>query len=192
MKPTLFLEKWLRETPGPWKIGEVEIRPGYELSHVDRDAIPTIHLTSLHTLMEWVKLDAAGSFRPLRAAPNLRKGWHYSAGTLEELMEALDVLYPTAIAYAALQSEGKLDVTPFLQTAERQTGMYHCARLLSVESVCQVAKEVCEGGCLKRRLWEPAKSESRGAANELPLLCVEACNYFVAKAREQVKRENLG
>ena len=55
-----------------------------------------------------------------------------------------------------------------------------------------------DGGCLKRILWPLApgtpipslpaeKTTAAAPANEMPLLCHEACNLLVARAREIVK-----
>jgi hypothetical protein len=40
-------------------------------------------------------------------------------------------------------------------------------------------------GCLKRRLWDG--EPPRAGSGEMALLCHEACNLLVAKAREVVK-----
>jgi hypothetical protein len=76
MKPTEFLNHWLRETPPPWKIGEIQIQPGFTLSHhqetLAQEALKSI---PLENLTELVKFSPTGNFRPLRSSPDLPSGW---------------------------------------------------------------------------------------------------------------------
>jgi hypothetical protein len=123
----------------------------------------------------------------LRAAPNLRRGWIYRAKDLRGVHEALDYFYPAEIANWKLQREGALRVTPWKETAERQSGRFRIVRELDDVAVRELVENVCERGCLKRRLWEPAAQLVAPAESEIPLLCPEVCNYFVGKAREKLK-----
>src|SRR5258707_15507321 len=41
--------------------------------------------------------DDAGNYRPLKSAPNLRRGWLLSVSDVASLRRALDYLYPAAI-----------------------------------------------------------------------------------------------
>jgi sirohydrochlorin cobaltochelatase len=120
----------------------------------------------------------------LPAAPSLRQGWIYAAGDWEGLHLALNHLYPAALANALL---GSLSPTPWSETAERQTGRFRIVRELDDAAVRDLVAEVCERGCLKRRLWSPAESAKETEAGEIPLLCPEACNYLVGKARVRLK-----
>jgi hypothetical protein len=79
--------------------------------------------------------------------------------------------------------------------------MYAVTRRLTDEQAQTMVGEFCrsDGGCLKKILWaiEPGKpietlppgkfDPEEVAACEWPLLCHEACNLLVAKAREVVK-----
>ena len=71
---------------------------GYELRHLaDRDAAPeTLRLLALDELRLLAQSTAAGAFRPLKSAPNLRTGWRATADDAE-LEIALDHLYPGAV-----------------------------------------------------------------------------------------------
>ena len=170
-----------------WTMGQVRIEQG-ELRHRDDAGRSDLReLTSLKEIRELVRLDEAGGFRPLRAAPNLRRGWRYPAPNEQALREALDYLYPAELANAALWREGNLEAIPWQETAQRQTGRFRIVRELGDEAARQMAAEICERGCLKRRLWEPAAQAVTPAPDEVPLLCPEACNYFVGQAREKLK-----
>jgi hypothetical protein len=182
--------KILRAEPPPWRIGQVSIRPGFELRHLDDDARAPgdlRHLASLEDLRDLANADAAGNFRPLRAAPDLRSGWIYLAPECESLHLALDCLYPAELANALLARDGRLPVTPWRETAERQTGRFRIVRESDDPALAQLVAENCVPHCRKRRLWPPATDTSSISGDLLPLLCPEACNFLVGKAREKLK-----
>jgi hypothetical protein len=166
------------------------IQPGFELRHVDDAELAADQLSDLSSpadLRELARLDSAGNFRPLRAAPNLRRGWIYRAPTLETLRLALDYLYPAELANTVLAEEKRLPATPWRETAERQTGRFRIVREIDDAAARALTKEYCEPGCLKRRLWAPAAEPVETDASTIPLLCPEACNFLVGKAREKLK-----
>ena len=192
MEPPLETElsRFLEQAELPWKMGQVTIRPGFEMRHeadFDCDAGELRFLTSLEDLRELARLNDAGGFRPLRAAPNLRRGWLYRAPDLAALRLALDYLYPAELANAALAREGRLSATPWRETAERQTGRFRVVREIDASALAELVAENCERGCLKTRLWSPAEQPSKVHPGEIPLLCPEACNFLVGKAREKLK-----
>jgi sirohydrochlorin cobaltochelatase len=137
-------------------------------------------------------LDEAENFRPLPAAPTLRRGWRYRAPNSEALRDALDYLYPAELANAALWQDEKLTATPWHETAERQSGRFRVVRDLDDAEVVELIAQVCEHGCLKRRVWSPAAQTVAPAADDVPLLCPEACNYFVGRVREKLKGADEG
>lgn len=189
MSHALKLERWLGQAPGAHRIGQVEIRGRgglYGLRHIDdADAMEEAlrEVDSVAALREIVKGDEAGAFRPLRGAPTLRRGWRMEGLAVGALVEALDVLYPTAVA---LWAQEKPPVTEFAETAARQTGMYRIAQVMTAGQLERTIREVCAQGCLRRRLWKPLSPAADIPAGTLPLLCPEACNYFVAQARERI------
>jgi sirohydrochlorin cobaltochelatase len=172
----------------PWRMGEVMISAGYELRHqADAGRDDLRELSSLNDLRELVRLDEEGAFRPLLAAPNLRRGWSFPARHEANLREALDLLYPAEAANAALWRANVLGITPWCETAERQTGRFRVVRELPEAALRELVTDICEQGCLKCRLWPPAEMPMESAHDEIPLFCPEACNYFVGKAREKLK-----
>ena len=187
MKPTAFLNDWLLRTPSPWKIGQILIQPGFTLCHqVDQRSSESLRPISLEKITDLIKTAANGNFRPLRSSPDLPSGWILSPLSLEELILALRLFYPSAIAHWSAWSQQALRITPYQEAAERQTGMYHCTRLLTLEQRTALTQSVCAQECMKKRLWEPA-DRFTSSPQEIPLLCAEPCNYFIPKAREVVK-----
>ncbi len=136
-----------------------------------------VSLRDLGELREWARLDEAGRFRPLRAAPDLRRGWRYRTPDLAGLRAALDYLYPAELANWLLWREERLEAAPWHSTAERQTGRFRIVRELGEPGLAGLVEDYCERGCLKTRLWPPAGEPLRKNENELPLLCPEACNF---------------
>jgi sirohydrochlorin cobaltochelatase len=191
------LAAFMERVAPPWKIGEVAVRPGFELSHRDDLETDPASLREIESIEEWrelIRTDRAGIFRPLRAAPNLRRGWIYHTRDLEGVQLALGYLYPAELANWSLRQHGKLPVTPWIETAERQSGRFRVVREIDPAGIDELAGQYCQAGCLKQRLWHPAAQEAAPATNEIPLLCPEACNFLIGKAREMLKGvdEDLG
>ena len=184
------LARFFKATPPPWKIGEVIIQPGFDLTHCDdlKSDPTTLHrVESPADLRELIRLDYAGNFRPLRAAPNLRRGWIQHAPDLSSLHLALDYLYPAALTNWTLWRHQQLPATPWSETAGRQTGRFRIVREIDEATLQKLVEHHCQPGCLKQRLWSPASKIIRTGASEIPLLCPEACNFLVGKAREKLK-----
>jgi sirohydrochlorin cobaltochelatase len=189
------LDRMLPAGTEPWKLGEVVVRRGengsFQLMHeADREVDPVnLHpLNSEEDLRELIRLDADGNFRPLRAAPNLRRGWIFYALDRQRLQLAFDYLYPAALANALLRLPPEaLPVIPWNQTAERQTGRFRIVREIDDTAILDLVADICQPGCLKKRLWPPASQSIETEAREIPILCPEACNYLIGKAREKWK-----
>ncbi|MDD4932381.1 MAG: DR2241 family protein [Methylacidiphilaceae bacterium] len=186
MKLTQWLEARLARTPPPWTVGEVRIFPGYLLAH--REDAPEDsrlrHLLGWEAFLDLVRFDAAGRFRPLRGAPGLRKGWRRGPLSIDELFADLRVLYPGAVALLAEWETKRLAPTPFSETARRQTGLYEVTRQLPEEDLPALVEQICVRGCLRRPLWHaPAPQPEEQEA--VPLLCPEACHFFLHKARSR-------
>jgi sirohydrochlorin cobaltochelatase len=184
------LKEFLRVSGAPWKIGQVLIDANFELRHEADVALPAGGLARLQTLEDlraWLWTDAAGRFRPLRAAPNLRPGWIYAAQNVEGLVLALDYLYPAELANWQLWRGGNLPLTPWRTTAERQSGRFRVVRELDSDGIDELVAQTCRPGCLKQRLWSPASETILERPGEIPLLCPEACNFLVSQARTKLK-----
>jgi sirohydrochlorin cobaltochelatase len=194
---TITGELWrlMERVPAPWKMGEVVIRPtpfggSFHILHRDDFQLDPASLRILPTpddLREMIRLDAAGYFRLLRAAPNLRRGWLVHAPNVETLQLALDYIYPGELANWNLWLSTNLPITPWSETAERQTGRFRAVRQLAEPALEELTAQVCGPGCLKQRLWPARAQRLHAPLDEIPLICPEACNYFVSVAREKLK-----
>ncbi|WP_119067451.1 DR2241 family protein [Rubrobacter indicoceani] len=132
------------------------------------------------------RLTDAGDYRPLKSSPNLRRGWRLDLSGNAALLEAMNGLYPAAVAHWHLEREGRLEITSFRENAGRQSGIYERIKHLSDEAVQNAARACCEDSvCLKRTLWdvdEATPLAARRGAGEIP--CPEPCSVFVAFARK--------
>jgi sirohydrochlorin cobaltochelatase len=182
-----FLE--LRSSRGPWILGELSI-DGLTIRHF-RDALePDLRVYNRpEDARELVKFDESGQYRPLKTAPNLRRGWLLSLASLDDLRLALDFIYPAALGTWLAFSRGELEGVPLRQTLDRQTGMYRLARLVTDEQAEAAIDEVCRQGCLRRRLWSVSESqEGWPDDSDICILCAEACGILIAACRAEAKR----
>jgi sirohydrochlorin cobaltochelatase len=211
-----FLTRALAE--GPFRCGEILIAPlpgsGGELRHHRDAGRPPAELATFQNPEEAAEISRytdAGEYRPLKTAPNLRRGWRLLAANPAALRLALDLLYPGRLgAYLAFGS-GRLRMTNLRETLGRQTGLYRVTQKLTDSQADALVGRFCrsDGGCLRTILWRrdaagtipspelpPAKYDPQSDQCEvdvsipwIPLLCQEACNLLVAEARRVVKGE---
>lgn len=201
------LEAWLAE--GRTRIGELSLRGRFELCHwldAGHDDLP--RFDGLAAADALARFDRAGNFRPLRSAPNLRRGWRLVLrDDLRELRAALDVFYPAMLGTLLSQGRGELEAVPLRETLNRQSGMYAVTKRITNDAANGLVGRFCrsDGGCLKTILWpiepgvpitslpaskfDPAFDQTGCGGKVMPLLCAEACNLLVAAARDVVKRK---
>lgn len=176
-------------------------RPGgdYEIRHV-QDA--DLRLESLeiardpYAAREIAQTTADGEHRPLKTAPNLRRGWALVGLDGRGLWTALDYLYPACAVHWHAGREGTLRVTHWRETAGRQSGIYSAVGLLPNEAVRNTARACCaDVVCLRRVAWEldestpldvfPEEEPVEGA--RVP--CPEPCSLFISLARKVLSLE---
>ena len=198
-------------------IGQIRVSSsdgGHELRHRDdADGAPD-ELASHHDPEDAAALalyDDAGAYRPLKTAPNLRRGWRLVLPDARALRLALGLFYPARMGAWERWREGRLPVTPLRDTLNRQTGMYRVTGKITDEQADSLVGRFCrsDGGCLRTILWkrdaagtppstrlppeksDPGHDQTGGPAEEgvgfVPLFCQEACNLLVAEARAVVK-----
>ncbi len=199
---TSMLLAWLEE--GGSDIGEIRITragAGFESRHRADCGVGGLEIFARpEDAREIALLDDAGRYRPLKTAPNLRRGWLLRLADGGELRAALDYFYPAMLGAWLAHREQRLAPVHFRETAARQSGMYAVVKKITDPEADALIGGFCktDGGCLKRILWRideatpltrlpPEKFDPSPRAGELPLLCREACNLLVAAARVAVK-----
>jgi hypothetical protein len=155
--------------------GQVLIRKtndGFVLSHREDDARNDLQTCrNAEEAVEIAKFDDAGNYRPLKTAPNLRRGWQLTLKTLEELKLALNYFYPGRLAVFAAWKTGQLRATNLRDTLDRQSGMYRVAAKISDAQIDDLIGDFCRsnGGCLRTILWkrdQPGTVSSTKLPNE--------------------------
>jgi hypothetical protein len=169
---------------------EVALRGGGEKLQIE---------TSAAAALELAKADAHGAYRPIKGAPTLKSGWALHLASLSEVREALDFIYPAALGNWVHFSAGRVKAVPLRETLNRQTGMYRITQLLTDEDGDALICENCGlDKCRRQIVWPISEGRPlRGLAiekkspptdkHEMPLLCLEACNFLVAKGRPFIK-----
>ena len=194
-------------------IGQILIRKtngGFVLSHRDDEGHSDLRIfRNLEEALKTARYDDAGNYRPLKTAPNLRRGWRLEVASLEQLERALDHFYPGRLAMFAAWKDNRLISTPLRETLDRQSGMYRVASKISDAQIDDLVANFCrsDGGCLRTILWkrntsgaiastklpnekfDPSHDQTGHGKKVIPLLCQEACNLLVAECRKMVKGE---
>jgi len=203
MSPRDLLRRALES--GRLQIGEVALGCDFTLRHaadVGHDDLK--QYDDPVAAREIARYDAEGNFRPLKTAPNLKRGWLLRAGSLEGMELALEFLYPSALGLWLSSMKGTLHPSSMRETLDRQTGMYRITQLLTVSQAGDLVGRCCnsQGGCLRTILWDlesgvpipslPPEKLSLDAlpSDRIPLICRELCNLVVAAARP-IARGNL-
>jgi sirohydrochlorin cobaltochelatase len=180
---------------GFFQIGQVVIEknpPGFSLHHeadTGREDLEIFH--SPEDALGIARCDDSGDYRPLKTAPNLRRGWELRLDSLAALRLALDGIYPAALGNWRAVLRGEKIAPPLRETLNRQTGMYRITGLLTRDEAARLITSLCRPGCLRQILWpiESADPAPAPAAPEcrIPLFCTNPCSHFLGKAREAVK-----
>ena len=197
------LDGWLKS--GGAKIGQLIVTrhaEGWELRHEADAGVENLPVhRGAAAARALANLDAEGAYRPLKTAPNLRRGWTFIAEDLPQLRKALDAFYPAMIGLWLAQRAGEAVPVDLRETLGRQTGMYRVTQKITDDQAQGLIGKTCDprSGCIKTILWEiapnvpitslPPEKFRAPTGNQLPLWCHEACNILVAGARKVVKGE---
>jgi len=195
------------------RFGQVSVRKidaGFALCHREDENRADLKIfRTAEAAAEIARFDESENYRPLKTAPNLRRGWHLEVVDLGELQRALDYFYPGRLAILASWNEDRLSTTSLRETLDRQSGMYRVAAKISDEQIDDVVANVCRsnGGCLRTILWkrdnagavpstklppekfDPTHDQTGRGEPAAPLLCQEICSILVNECRKAVKGE---
>jgi sirohydrochlorin cobaltochelatase len=199
-------EKWL--AAGGRRIGEVVILSqddgSFLLRHeAEAASVDLARHTGPEAARELARYDAAGKFRPLKTAPTLRRGWEIAVPDTASLRQALDFLYPAAVANWWRWLEGEASAPTLRETLGRQTGIYRVTALIRDEDTIELVGGLCGKQCLRHVMWsldgtapwphlsvnkQSAPGDRPEAGRPIPLLCFDTCPLLVGAARSIVRK----
>ncbi|GDY21759.1 hypothetical protein LBMAG56_31060 [Verrucomicrobiota bacterium] len=186
---------FLAQFPGEVVLAQVLLRRragGFELRHADdadaaEDALKLLATPELRALAQST---VAGAFRPLKSAPNLRRGWRVLAAGEADLETALHILYPGALADWHAAQAATPPVTHYRAFTERQTGMYRITTMLDDPAAERVVRAGCDRRfCLKQRLWTVGALAPDSVAAKSLIPCLEPCAILLELARKAARIE---
>lgn len=189
------LEAFVAQIGRELVVAQVAVRRAgavFELRHVSDAGQAAAELRELKPgeLRALAQFTAAGAFRPLKSAPNLQGGWRYTAPDATALEQALNRLYPGAIADWFAARSSAPPTTDFREFAGRQTGMYRITTMLSDTLVARVARAGCHrDSCLKRRLWKSKDLAPDAFEGKSLIPCLEPCALLLEFARKAMRIE---
>ena len=171
---------------GQLLIHRLEGSEAFGIRHQDDAETPNLkNYDDPRAAREISKLTESGEYRPLKSAPNLRRGWKLTLADDRELVTAMNLLYPAAVVHWSLHEKGELEVTSYRENAARQSGIYKRIQRLSDKGVQDAARACCEDAvCLKKTLWnvdDGTPLDMERGDGEMP--CPEPCSIFVSFAR---------
>lgn len=174
-------------------------RAGVDLRHIRDVGRPDGQLSPLTPadLGSLAESTADGIYRPNRSAPTLRWGWRCLAATDSELQEAIERVYPGALADWHGFETGRFSATTFREFVARQTGMYRATQQITDEGADSVARAGCDRGlCLRRRCWStPGMGPAPLTSSDtecLAIPCLEPCALVLDLARWMAKDQESG
>ncbi len=145
----------------PFCFGQILVQKregaGFVLLHRDDESLDKLQTyQDAENAIGIAKYDDAGTYRPLKTAPNLRHGWRLELATVDELRRALDYFYPSRLAVFAAWKRGYLKTTALRETLDRQSGMYRAAAKISDPQINDLVADFCrsDSGCLRTILWQ--------------------------------------
>ena len=190
------------------QIGQLRIlRDPFRLHHIDDVNLDSLELHTNPDDARGIGLyTSGGEYRFTKGELSLRTGWIFELESLEELRRTIDLFYPASIGLWNATNHGNARIQNLRDKLNRQTGMYRHARNVSDEGAQELVKSLCgpSNKCVKKILWkidettplETSEASSFNgiiggaeAATAIPMVCQEACNFFVAQARKKAKKE---
>ena len=147
-----------------------------------------------------------GQYRFTKGELSLKRGWIFHLASIAELRQTIDLFYPASLGLWNAWKNDTIRVQNLRDKLGRQTGMYRHSRNVSDQGAQELVQSLCgpANKCVKKILWQidpdQALADSQASrfngivanASEetaIPMVCQEACNFFVAQARKKSKAE---
>ncbi len=190
------------------QIGQLRILQNpFRLHHIDDLELDNLEVhTDPQDAREIGLYTPDGEYRFTKGELSLKRGWIFHLNSVDELRQTIDLFYPASLGLWHAWKGGNIRVQNLRDKLGRQSGMYRHARNVSDQGAQELVQSLCgpTNKCVKKILWNIdgdiplADSEASrfngivGDADEtkaIPMVCQEACNFFVAQARKKSKAE---
>ena len=147
-----------------------------------------------------------GEYRFTKGELSLKRGWIFQLESIEDLRRTIDLFYPASLGLWQAHDSGKIRIQNLRDKLNRQSGMYRHARNVSDQGAQELVRCLCgpANKCVKNILWsideniqleDSEASRFQGIVGDatdktaIPMVCQEACNFFVSEARKKSKAE---
>ncbi|MEJ6717072.1 MAG: hypothetical protein ACJAT6_000205 [Akkermansiaceae bacterium] len=193
---------------GANQIGQLRIlRDPIRLHHIEDSDLDSLKVhTDPNDAREVGLYTPKGEYRFTKGELSLPTGWIFHLDSVEELRRTIDLFYPASLGLWKAWKKGDIRVQNLRDKLNRQSGMYRHARNVSDQGAQELVKCLCgpSNKCVKKILWkiddEQSLEDSEASrfngivgksdeATAIPMVCQEACNFFVAQARKKSKEE---
>jgi len=190
------------------QIGQLRIlRDHIQLHHIDDHDLDSLKVhTDPEDAREIGRYTPEGDYRFTKGELSLPKGWIFHLDSVAELRSTIDLFYPASLGLWHAWKGGEIRVQNLRDKLNRQTGMYRHSRNVSDKGAQELVQSLCGPGnkCVKKILWsvdqelpldDSEASRFNGIvgdadeSNAIAMVCQEACNFFVAQARQKSKEE---
>ncbi|MCX8237436.1 MAG: DR2241 family protein [Akkermansiaceae bacterium] len=190
------------------QIGQLRIlRDPIRLHHIEDSDLDSLKVhTDPNDAREVGLYTPKGEYRFTKGELSLPTGWIFHLDSVEELRRTIDLFYPASLGLWKAWKKGDIRVQNLRDKLNRQSGMYRHARNVSDQGAQELVKCLCgpSNKCVKKILWkiddEQSLEDSEASrfngivgksdeATAIPMVCQEACNFFVAQARKKSKEE---
>lgn len=190
------------------QIGQIRILQNpLRLHHIDEEDLDALERhTNPDDAREISLYSPEGEYRFTKGELSLKRGWIFYLENIEDLRRTIDLFYPASLGLWKAYEEDAIRVQNLRTKLGRQTGMYRHAGTVSDAGAQELVKTLCgpANKCVKKILWhldehlpldDSEASRFNGIVspasekNAIPMVCQEACNFFVAQARKKSKEE---
>lgn len=190
------------------QIGQIRILQNpLRLHHIDDEHLDSLQVhTNPEDAREIGLYSDDGEYRFTKGELSLKRGWIFQLNSPEEVRRTIDLFYPASLGIWRASRSGNVRIQHLRNKLERQSGMYRHTRNISDEGAQELVRSVCgpSNKCVKKILWQidddtPLEESEASSFNgipgdcdqdsAIPLLCQEACNFFVAETRKKVQTE---
>jgi hypothetical protein len=190
------------------QIGQLRILQNpLRLHHIDDTDLASLAVHSDPEDAREISLYADnGEYRFTKGELSLKRGWIFQLESIEDLRRTIDLFYPASLGLWQAHDLGKIRIQNLRDKLNRQSGMYRHARNVSDQGAQELVQCLCgpANKCVKKILWridenipleDSEASRFQGIVGDatdktaIPMVCQEACNFFVSEARKKSKAE---